>query len=91
MITGCIPVFVGLEYVRPFEDIIPYDLFSYRFNGTNYMNGNPQLEVDRLWNISQSEIESKRNIMSQYIKFIDWRHGNSTFEAILAGMKTIST
>lgn len=79
MIAGCIPVFVGPElYDRPFEDMIPYDSFSLRFDEFNYMGGNPQLEVDKLWNVSQEEIDYKRNKMSHYIKFIDWRHGNST-------------
>jgi len=91
MIAGCIPVFVGPDYNRPFEDIIPYASFSFRFDEFNYMDGNPQVEVDKLWNISQEEIEYKRNKMSHYIKFIDWRHGNSTFEAIVASMKTAST
>jgi len=86
MIAGCIPVFVGSKYDKPFEDMIPYDSFSYHFNGTNYMNGNAQMEVDKLWNVSQEDIEVKRDKMARYIRFIDWRHGNSTFEAILESM-----
>ena len=90
MLAGCIPVFVGIPYDRPFEDIIPYESFSIRLNGTKYLNGQHQQEIDKLLNFTAEEIDVKRNEMARYVQYIDWRHGNSTLEAILHGMENMS-
>ena len=86
MLAGCIPVFVGVRYDRPFEDIIPYDSFSIHLDNDKYLSGEHQQEVDKLWNITEGEIDSRRNEMAKHIRYVDWRNGNSTFEAILRGM-----
>jgi len=86
MISGCIPIFVGVEFVRPFEHLIPYDQFSYRLDLDNWQNGKAQSEIDKIWEITTEEVKQKRDLMANYIKYINWRYDDAVFEAIVDNM-----
>jgi len=85
MIAGCIPVFAGPKYLMPFENLIPYDSFSIRFD-TNIWFENAEDCITSLNVISESKALQMQNEMLKYVKYVDWRHGNYVLDAILTNM-----
>lgn len=87
IMAGCLPVHIGDDYKRPFDDVIPYEEFEIRVNIDNWYPGEQaQGEIDRIYTISEEEIRRKREIMSHYAKYIDWRHGSFVLESIIREM-----
>lgn len=86
MLAGCIPVFIGSEYERPFEDIIRYDLLSIKLDLLHWLRGGAQEEIDKLYDITSAEIGQYRQQIANYLRYIDWRHGDYVFEAIVHEM-----
>merc|ERR1719273_766608 len=86
MLAGCIPVFVGDRYELPFEDIIPYEKFAMRIGYYNWFDWT-QYQIDKLHKMLDDEsILQKQNEMLKYVKYIDWRRGDSVLEGILSNM-----
>lgn len=88
MLAGCLPVFIGLNYRRPFgTDVIPYGQFSFSADIHMWYNKEnesyPQEVIDSLYAVSEDEIYEKRHKMAEYLKYIDWRHGEYVLEAIV--------
>jgi len=89
MIAGCIPVFIGSNYSKPFENIIPYDDFSIRINEDEWLNHAGE-HLERINEISDDEALKMQSKMLKYVKYIDWRNGDDVFEGILSNMDLIS-
>jgi hypothetical protein len=85
VLSGCIPVFIGPKYVRPFEAFIPYDTFSVALNANKWMDGNggAQAEINYLLTIDRREIAEMRQNLQRYAPFLDWRHGTEVLDMIV--------
>jgi len=84
ILAGCIPVFVGRKYTRPFERLVPYDSFSWRIEVEPYL-ANPQIAIDTfLAGITPSKLESRREEMAKYAGLLNWRIGSGVLLGIIA-------
>lgn len=88
MVAGCIPVFIGSNYSKPFENIIPYDDFSIRISKDEWLY-DAREHLERINEISDEEALEMQSKMLKYVKYIDWRNGDDVFEGILSNMDLI--
>jgi len=82
MVTGCIPVFTGVKYTMPFENLIPYHQFSIRIDEKEWV-GDTSSALQNINNISNEEGLRMYANMLKYKKYINYRHGQGVLESIL--------
>jgi len=89
MVAGCIPVFIGTNYAKPFENLIPYDDFSIRIVEDEWLY-HAEEQLERINNISDEEALQMQSKMMRYLHYIDWRNGDGVLDGVLSNMDLIT-